>query len=125
MTERHAAAIRRLREPLETHAIRTCSRRCPRTTSCSCSSALIVQHPRANVTFIPPPCTQESVAAAKAAQQREREAIGYQPVPSASDAVEQIEARELLRGLVRTHGADRIVRWARFEGWIAGQDVEL
>jgi hypothetical protein len=89
------------------------------------SSALIVQHPRANVTFNPPPCTPESVAAAKAAQQREREAIGYQPVPAASDAVAQIEAREMLRALVRTHGADRIVRWARFEGWIAGQDVEL
>ena len=38
--------------------------------------ALILQHPRSLVQFDIPPCTPESIAAAKAAQQREREAIG-------------------------------------------------
>lgn len=87
-------------------------------------SALIIQHPKAKVQFDSiPPCTPESAARAKAAMLAEREAIGYHP-PSSDDVLDQLEARELLRGLIRTQGADRIIRWARFEAWIAGQDVE-
>ena len=84
--------------------------------------ALLIQHPRAAVVFDPPPPTAESIARAKAAMEAERRAIGYQPPPS-EDADELCASRDTLRALVRRHGGDRVIKWARFEAWIDGHSV--